>query len=355
MNWRGTGWTLIFPNMKYFCSKVMLSVLVTALGIIPIAGAEATTTQAIKMSDFRLDIHDAEVRAMSAKAARILAGVKKACPALHLKFVGATDFEPANASDDEKAFHEIGATTGEIGRNGWSSVSIDSPDHQFTFLRSSHQLIRYQNLKIVDRARAEWFWERWLKPSWNQAQAIREATPFLKIFTDPLDVKLGDPSAHYDANVRGGQWCVTWPRVDGQGHPFEDDQVAIWMSEGYAPQDVGVKLSTPFTEEIGKTISKADALKVALNWKGLGGKFQPNSSADKLVKNKLLGGDLEVVMPQKNADLALGPEEGASARLAWVFWFAPLHSEKKDLRYSDSFAIFVDAHTGVVIGSDGLL
>ncbi len=332
--------------MKAFLSISVLIAFIAISSIIFAAPNETPVGKVIKISDLTTDIHDPEVQALAAKATQMLDQIAQNCSDLHLKFDGPLVFKLVNAYDDEKMANSIGVP--ESIRDDWKSITLQADECSFKFLKSNQQLLRYSNWKGNQKKTTGW-------KKWNKEEAIKMATPFLKVFAEPFIVRLGEPKASYDKNVGGGQWCVTWPRIDSQGHPLDQDQVAIWLPGGGSPSDVEVDMNTPFAEKTGKTISKDDALKAALGWSGIKGKWKPASSTDKLIDNKLLGGDLTVVLPQKNADVALGSPEDASGELAWVFWFEPIHTEKDKLGWDDSFAVFVDAYTGKVIGSDGLL
>ena len=173
---------------------------------------------------------------------------------------------------------------------------------------------------------------------------------------------MGEPMASYDhtafnqEKARRGQWTISWPRLDSRGHPFYGDHVTIQIQEGFGPLGGGFFLTTPFVEEKGEPMKISEAItkaEIGIKTKQIDRGFESYDDGDTLIRNKFEKGDLIVVLPPKNIKAFGGPSTG-NARLAWVIWFRPIHSKMPahDL-YSDSFAVWVDAYDGKIIGSEG--
>ena len=261
------------------------------------------------------------------------------------------------------------------------TIWIDSDTHRFTFRQSDNRLTDYQNSALIDGPAARTFYDRPMKPKWSVEQAIAIGTAFEKICVDSTNVTLGAPFAKYYDNAEfvgpagaatvkkyhTGQWTVSWPRVDTNGHPFAGDHVTIQMQEGYAPLGVGVYLTTPYADEKTEPISESDALNKAewtVFWRQLGEKifyycvladeYQRNVTGDQILSKQLI-----VVLPNRSfwGSYYAVPAK-TKARLAWVIWFRPIHSSKSTSGlglYDEDFAVWIDAHTGGVIGGDAML
>jgi hypothetical protein len=318
------------------------------------------------------NISSSQVRTLSAKADQILTKIKQTCDELHLQFGGPTTLVATTPRLNE---NKIGDSIMYIG----PTICIDSDAHRFTFRQSDNRFTDYHNSSLIDAPAARVFYDQPVKAKWSVEQVIAIAAAFEKVFVDPQDVTLGAPFAEYydDAEFVGpagaatlkkyhiGQWTVCWPRVDSKGHPFYGDHVTIQIQEGCAPLGVGVYLTTPYTEEKSDPITEERALWIAEKtafWRQLGEKiFYHCVLADEFERNvtgdQILSKQLVIVLPNRSfwGGFSEAPA-GTPARLAWVFWFRPIHAKPPSgPTYNDSFAIWVDAHTGSVIGGDAML
>jgi hypothetical protein len=207
-------------------------------------------------------------------------------------------------------------------------------------------------------------------PKWSVDQAIQIATTFRNVLVDPPDAKLGVPAAQYihtayeGSKSYAGYWMVSWPRVDSHGHPFYGDHITIQIPEGYGPLGAGIYLTTPFIEEKGKLMAESDALTRARSYIAWTRSIQEKITAasshddyDTIVDHKVIGVNLIIVIPHwRSWGDFFADKSSPSSRLAWEFWFEPIHKGKPSGPiYDDRFAVWIDAYTGDVIGGDAML
>ena len=300
-------------------------------------------------SSLLADAQTDQVQVLNTKANQILAKLHQTCSDLYLKQLGPAHFDSTwkiqRTQEDNEQIMIFGAT-----------VELGSKDYTFTLKQSDDSLLDFGN-SITDAPQPD-------KPHWTETKAIATAAVFLKILAEPLplNVKLGKPDAQYidttngPSNVHCGYWSVCWPRIDSKNHVFNFDHVTIDIHEGYGASGATIDITTPFNEEKGEPMKESDALSKARVGKLVGRSFDPYSSTDKLIENKFMKSELAVVIPQKNADTSQGPKRGLANRLAWILWFQPIHSEKRrGPGYDDSFAVWVDAYNGEIIGTMGWL
>ncbi len=107
-------------------------------------------------------------------------------------------------------------------------------------------------------------------PSWDNARAAleRHSKFLLWFFYCELKVTLGEPNLRYvqhNTNNRyyAGEWNISWPRVDSQGHAFDKDGVFMSLPEGFAPSTVLIKQSAHFIERGGHPMALEAALEYA--------------------------------------------------------------------------------------------
>jgi hypothetical protein len=295
---------------------------------------------------------------LTAKANQILPQIRKTSDQLHLTWLGPTSFIPDYKTVNQD-FPDQVRITGE-------TIKLGAKGCDFSFRREDGRFSDYQNQEISDGMRGPGgvFYRLSDKPTWTEAKAIEIASAFLRIFTGPLVVKLGAPQAQYISQSVGpnrayqGYWRIYWPRVDDEGHPFYGDMVSIQIPEGGSPLGAAVFLSTPFHEVSGGVIAKEKAesdARRAVAAQSFLGSSELFSANDRIIANELISSDMAVVLPAKDIRIMGGPSTGV-ARLAWILWFKPQHSKKPEHPiYNDSFAIWVDAHNGKIIGRDGYL
>jgi hypothetical protein len=299
-----------------------------------------------------------EVVQLTAKANQILPRIKKMSDQLQLTWLGPTSFIPEYKMIDQD-FQDQVRITGD-------AIELESKACDFSFHREDGRFSDYQNKKISDAMQGPGgvLFRSADKPTWTEAKAIQIASSFLRIFTGPLVVKLGAPQADYISQSVGpnrsyqGYWRICWPRVDDEGHLFFGDDVSIQIPEGGSPLGGAVFLSTPYNEVTGRVIAKDKAefeARRAVAAQSFLGSSELFSANDRIIANKLISSEMAVVLPAKDIRIMGGPSTGV-ARLAWILWFKPQHSKKPEHSiYNDSFAIWVDAHNGKIIGRDGYL
>jgi hypothetical protein len=299
-----------------------------------------------------------EVAQLTAKANQILPQIKKISDQLHLTWLGPTFFIPEYKMVDQD-FRDQVRITGD-------TIELESKECDFSFHRENGRFSDYQNKEISDAMRGPGgvLFRPADKPKWTEAKAIEIASSFLRIFTGPLVVKLGAPQADYISQSVGpnrsyqGYWRICWPCLDDEGHPFYGDDVSIQIPEGGSPLGAAVFLSTPFNEVSGGVIAKKKAesdARRAVAAQSFLGSSELFAADDHIIANKLISSEMAVVLPAKDIKIMGGPSTGI-ARLAWILWFKPQHSKKPEHPiYNDSFAIWVDAHNGKIIGRDGYL
>ena len=283
-----------------------------------------------------------------ARVNQILAKLNQTATELHLKPLGPSHLastRKTERTEEENEQDTISGATVELGAPGWD----------FTFRKSDGRLLNFQLLAMNDVPQPD-------KLQWTEAKAIEIGTAFLKVLAGPFEAQLGKPTAQYvdpygqEAKIRHGYWEVTWPRVDSKGHVFYFDGVSISIPEGYGVSGAAINLTTPFTEEKSEPMTQSEAIAKARASKPPGRNFPAYSSSDKLIENKFMKAELAVVIPQKNADWTQESVKGLGNRLAWVIWFQPIHSEARPHEwYNDSFSVWVDAHNGTILGTEGWL
>jgi hypothetical protein len=315
-----------------------------------------------------IDLDTNQVAFLNYKADHILAEMQKTSDDLHLRFVGPTHFVPT--------WGTINSDDGGIMITG-STIRLDSAGHSFRFRNSDCRFDGYQNSLYDVLPENQILNETPDKPKWSEEQAIEVGTAFKNIFVEPTDALLGQPHAEYThtsfaisksntLRSRKGMWMIVWPRVDSQGHFFYGDHVTIQIQEGYAPLGVGVYLTTPYKDEKTELVSEADALTKAMRLiflLQLGEKiFYHCVSVDdyerNIVGDEVLSKELMVVLPKRSfLGHIRSVSESTTARLAWVIWFRPIHSSKPPAIgwYDEDFAIWIDAHTGQIIGYNAML
>jgi len=305
-----------------------------------------------------IDLRTPQVLVLRHRANQVLSEMKRLCETLHFKFVGPNEFSPAWGSI-ERDYDGIMSVTG-------TQVQLGSDAYRFTFREADSRLVSFQDERIGDLPENLVYSDPPDKPKWTPTQAIEMATLFEKIVVEPKDCFLGAPRADYSHGIvdsttgktMRGNWMVSWPRVDSKGHPFYGDGVALTMQEGMSPLGVCANLTTPYIEEKTEPMALPDA--VAKAQQGIAKKeidrgFESYDVGDVLLENKFDKADLIVVLPAKDPKVLGGPSSGM-ARLAWVIGFNPQHSKKPAHPiYNDSFSVWVDAHNGKILGSDGWL
>jgi hypothetical protein len=307
------------------------------------------------LGESTIDLKTLEVSSRSRSASHVLTDMKKVCESLHLKFPGPTEFSPTWGCLNADYNDMMGTGT---------EMRLDSSAYSFDFKDSDGRLTSYQYLDTDKLPENQVYTDPPDQPKWTSTQAIEIGTLFEKILVAPKDCFLGEPAAEYvhgawdDKKAQRGIWYVSWPRVDSRGHPFYGDHVTLQIQEGYAPLGAGVYLTSPFAEEKTQPLKLDDAIlkaRAALASKVIDRGFELYDVGDTLVENKFNKADLMVVMPAKDPKVLGGPSTGI-ARLAWVIWFVPQHSKKPaHSLYDDSFSVWVDAHNGKILGTDGWL
>ena len=335
-------------------SSTVTSLLVAMFVLLPQALADSPS----------IDLKTNQIRYLSYKADHILSEMQKTSDALHLRFVGPTHFVPDWGTIDDNQILMTGVT-----------IRLDSFGHSFTFTDSDSRFNDYQNRLYDELPENQVLYDEPDKPKWSKEQAIAIATAFKKIFVEPTDALLGPPRAEYThtsfepsksnkLRSRLGMWMISWPRVDGQGHPFFGDHVTIQIQEGFAPLGAGAWLTTPYSEEKTAPISESDALNKAeyvVFWRQLWEKiFYRCVLADEYQRNivgdDILSKQLTIVLPNRNFFGHLS-KASTKARLVWEIWFRPRHSSKPPASgwWDEDFSVWIDAHTGSVIGGDAML
>jgi hypothetical protein len=352
----------------------MVTVVVVSLAVMLILGVYSYIVNRGNVSKLPADlsakiqvaavIQSDQAAVLSSKADQILFKLNGVCNALHLKFIGPVYFQPTWGGVDQE-------TPGALSTTG-TTMRLDSIAHRFTFRQEDNRLTDYMNSLLIDLMEGHGapLYDQPDVPKWSVDQAIQIATAFRNVLVDPTTATLGKPSARYihaahqGAKSYTGNWMVSWPRVDSQGHPFYGDHVTIQIPEGYGPLGAGIDLTTPFVEEKGKPIAESDALAKArakIPWARLvEEKLTAASSHDDydiIVDHKVIGANLMIVIPHwRSWGDFFKRKSSPSARLAWVFWFQPIHKGKPPgPTYDDRFAVWIDAYTGAVIGGDAML
>ena len=292
------------------------------------------------------------------KANGLLPQIKKASDRLHLAWVGPASLILVYQTVDQD-FPDQMRIMGDTVRLGFKGCD-------FSFQRTDGQFVDYSNQEVSDGMTGPrgQFFHASDKPTWTKAKAIEIGAAFLKIFIGSSNVKLGQPEAEYlpgngeyPKRSTQGYWRVVWPRVDSEGHPFFGDLVSLEIPEGASPLGAGVFLSTPFQEEPGAIMTAAEAIskaRSAIATRTFLGSSEFFSAGDRIVSNKFISSELLVVLPAKDLKVMGGPS--GTARLAWELWFRPKHLKKQEgPGYNDSFAIWVDAHNGKILGRYGYL
>jgi hypothetical protein len=327
-------------------------------GILPAAVAFLSVVAPAAEPGFNLKSNQALI--LRAKADQILASIQKTSDDLHLRFIGPTRFVPTWGDYRPDFLSPIGLTT--------KAVELGCTEQTFEFRDAEGQLVSYQNRLADDLPENKVLYDQPDQPKWSNEQAITIATAFEKIFVDTKGTLLGSPRAEYDHTVfvpskSGlksllGSWRIAWPRIDSKGHIFYGDGITLQIQEGFAPIGVGISLSTPYVEEKEEPIKKADAIakaREALASKQVDHGFESYADGDSLVENKVRSAELLIVLPPKDIKVLDGPSTGI-ARLAWEIWFDPQHSKKPTRSiFDDSFAVWIDAYTGKVIGGDAMM
>jgi hypothetical protein len=238
-------------------------------------------------------------------------------------------------------------------------VRIGSKASDFSFRREDGHFATFQNKAVGDALSDPKTLRAPRKPRWTKAIAIQRATAFYPLFVVPSNVHIGAAEAEYISEPnQAGYWRVRWPRVDEDGYPFYGDFVSIQIPEGSCPLGAAVFLSTPYLKAMGSRLSQDEATSKAqaavADMKFLGS-TEFYSDDDRIVANKPTTAELVVVLPTKDLKAVGGPSTG-TARLAWILWFQPEHLRKQTGDgYNDSFALWVDAYNGQIIGRDGYL
>jgi hypothetical protein len=309
-------------------------------------------------------IQSDQAKVLSFKADQILFKLHGVCSDLRLKFIGPIYFQPTWGWIDQD-------TSGVLSITG-TTMRLASMAHRFTFRQEDNRLTDYTNSLLSDLMYGHDapLYDQPDVPKWSVDQAIQIAAAFRNILVDPTAATLGKPSARYVHTARQGpksyvgEWMVSWPRVDSQGHPFYGDHITIQIPEGYEPLGAGIDLTTPFVEEKGKPMAESKALANArsnITWtrsaeEKLAAALS-HDDYDTIVDHKVIGANLMIVIPHwRSWGDFFAARSSPSARLAWIFWFEPIHKGKPSSpTYDDRFAVWIDAYTGDVIGGDAML
>lgn len=263
--------------------------------------------------------------ATSAEVSRVVDGLKKTCDDFKISFVGSGDFHPDRL-----------AITGD--------AMFSSADQMLVFHQRTSHVAAYNNQAATHSL------ERPLTglsiSQWSAGRAIKIGTAFRQIIAGASPVEFGPPITKYEPpDERGqhdqdGHWLITWKRVDAKGYPFCSDNVSLELSESHGLINATVDLDSDYVEAEGEPMTAPEAIAIARKNNPSKGNASLNTGDYALGTSAL-----EIVKPRNHP-----------SRLAWVVWFNPAHALKAGGQASlYPIALWVDAHTGKIIGNDVLL
>ena len=309
-------------------------------------------------------------RILEGRADTVLLEFSRTSRALGLNFIGPDYLVPT--------YGRINEDTDPILSYVGTTVKLSSAAHDFTFQKSDGSITDYTNrqvLSLLSDAGAPLQDTRDVS-HWTKDQVLKFATPFRDLMIQGLKVKLGAPFVQFEQNPsntvtksgklitkwRPGNWMISWPRVDEGSHLFYGDHLNISLSEKYGLFSAYISVFTPFSERKGPTLVREKALSHARShivWTSFTERYFSSFSKDPyetIVGDKLLSSELIVVIPNHVSSLTPAFSGKPSARLAWSFWFKPIHkAPPSSPTYDDRFAVWVDAYTGEIIGGDAML
>ena len=196
------------------------------------------------------------------------------------------------------------------------------------------------------------------KPTWTPDQAIKEAKFWYEAVIGKLPNNVGKPVAKFSPKpnshkFRNGQWTVTWPRVDDEGHPFRMDNIYCTLDEKWGADFLTCFFVSKFKDGQNITISSSQATEMGIS---VAKKLLPSPMFSQWTSGLTLQGDtkteLQIVNPNhilKYKSLNdLPPEIDLAARLVWVVK-CHISNGKGDDHY---LYLWIDTETKEVIGCD---
>jgi hypothetical protein len=205
------------------------------------------------------------------------------------------------------------------------------------------------------------------QPSWTAEKAAFVAKDYVSavLGSFPSSVKLARvryffPAREYPKYLIGS-WWVEWARTNAQGNVFDDDRVAVQLTELYGLCAVHIDLNSLYDDKSLKPIDKRVAIEKArepakeiLNWPALGGRYWQCA-----IKGEPTA-ELKVVNPNYITKLhsieELATVKNDHARLAWVVTFQVGYAgppTTNGVPYDGEIYVWIDAETGEFLGGDG--